>query len=301
MKYATNDPIYPPGHEAPAILNDFKRWMQDRPWGCVGCLDLKSPLLEWTPMPWAWKFIREVVSLFRLPDGGAIAEWLHEGDRRIVGIGTDGHLEVIANDFRDFLVRLASKEWRDGPWGDLEPPTQEGIEDMTPELAEWLGAGTGMIVPIDDRDAFQRYVNERVSVFESNWFSAPDVAELTSLLANYAPPNDKPWARTIFTAAMVGDRGWFHVLSQGENRIERMDEALTILDRIRNRMQAEDVDMGKWWSATFRLDVEGKLHPDFHYLSRPVVEGEEMPIDELREDLRRAPRATAWVPGWLAP
>lgn len=300
MTISTIDPIYPPGKQAPPILAEFRDWMKDRPWGCVGCLDLGPPLLEWTPMPWAWKFYREVVPLFRLPDGGAIAEWLHGDERPIVGLGTDGHLEVIANDLRDFLVRLSRKEWRGGPWSDLEPMSQEGIEDMTPELGEWLGAGAGVVTPIEDKDAFERHVSASVSAFEAAWLSDADVVELTSLLTPYAPPTDKPWARTFFTATMVGDQGLFHVLNKGEDRIERMDEALTILDRIRNRMHAEDVDMGKWWSAKFRLDVEGRLHPDFQYLHRPVLEGEEVDIDVLRMDVQRAPRAAAWVPTWIS-
>ena len=298
---------FPPDIEAPALLLDFAGWLQGRPWGSVGCFDLRGQFADTAPV-FDSSPLRDHFALFmRLPAGSAVGAWygagLDEENPPIVGLGSAGEYEILAPSLDKLLTRLTLRDF-DNAWHDLLP--HDEAEDRSAELARWLTErAPDMRQPSEDevppglpdfRDFIERWSRDR----EDFWANHRMMAELGWRLAAHLPKGKNGLDKTRFEVAIVGTQYQARVLRRGPQPFEEAGKIESLLRELREDMRRAQPELGLWYGMQFVLHADGRVMPRFDYEERPMIGDVPAELSEAKADLARAPRPQRWVPAWLA-
>jgi hypothetical protein len=298
---------FPPGTEVPPLLLDFAGWLEGRPWGSVGCFDLRGQFADTAPV-FDSSPLRDKFALFmRLPDGSAVGAWygagLDQSNPPIVGLGSEGDYAILAPSLDGLIGRLASQEFETA-WHDLAP--HDDVECETAELAQWLAprlAAVGL-APSEQASSelpdFRAFIDKWSRDREAYWSNHPMMAELGWRLAAHLPKGKKPWDKTRFEIAIVGAQYQARVLQRGPQAFEEAAKIEPLLRELRDDMRRAQPELGLWYSMEFGLYADGRVMPRFGYDDRPTINDAPADLSEARADLARAPRPERWVPAWLA-
>jgi hypothetical protein len=298
---------FPPGTEAPALLLDFACWLEGRPWGSVGCFDLRGQFADTAPV-FDSSPLRDKFALFmRLPDGSAVGAWYGEGlsrtDPPIVGLGSEGEYDILAPSLPWLIAKLAGQEFQSA-WHDLPP--HDDVECETLELAQWLRTRlvdvgpTPLEQPSSDLPDFRGFVDRWSREREEFWANHPMMTELGWRLAAHLPKGRNSWDKTRFEVAIVGAQYQARVLRRGPQPFEEAKAIEALLRELRDDMRRAQPELGLWYSMDFSLYADGRVMPRFDYDARPTIDDVPAELSEARADLARAPRPERWVPTWLA-
>jgi hypothetical protein len=298
---------FPPGLEAPPLLLDFATWLVGRPWGSVGCFDLRGQFSDTAPV-FDSSPLRDRFALFmRLPDGSAVGAWYAEGfdsgDPPIVGLGSEGDYGILAPSLAWLIVKLAAQEFGSA-WHDLAP--HEDVECKTVELAQWLAtrlAAEGL-APLEQASTglpdFRTFIETWSREREEYWANHPMMAELGWRLAAHLPKGKNPRDKTHFEVAIAGAQFQARVFRRGPQAFEEAGSIESLLRELREEMRRDEPELGLWYTMSFGLYADGRVMPRFDYDARPMIGDAPADISEAKRDLARAPRPDRWVPTWLA-
>lgn len=186
---------FPPGRRPPALLADFATWLAGRAWGGVGCFELAGSWSDDAPMIDGTSLRRELALFLWLPDGSVVgfcyATDCSEGNAPVVGIGSEGQVEVLAASLEGLLAKIALRRFPSGAWSDLEP--HEDAQDATGELADWLrtrpgcnGLASLAAASCSAPDAATFIQNFR-EARENHWRTHPYMKQLAALLREDLP------------------------------------------------------------------------------------------------------------------
>lgn len=299
---------FPPGLEPPPLLVDFAGWLAGRPWGGVGCFDLRGSFADEAPIVDGAPLRREFALFLRLPDGSRAGFWYPPGldaaRAPVIALGSEGEAEVLADSLEGLLAGLARRGFDDGgTWSDLAP--HEEAPDLTPELEAWLRSRLALagleplLTPAPDRPDFEARMAAWTEQREAYWAEHPAMAELAKRLSAHAPGGGDPWAATTFEAAIVGDLCEVLVLRRGRQPVPEADAVAPVLRALRGEQARADPDLGLWYQMSFTLTAGGRILPHFDYGTRPTIAGAPAPVAQARADLARYPRPERWIPAWL--
>jgi hypothetical protein len=299
---------FPLRTEAPALLFEFAKWLEGRPWGCVGCFDLVGQFAEQAPIVDA-SLLREEFALFlHLPEGSAVGLWCLPDCKPeaapVVVLGSEGQHQIIAPSLAGLLAKIVLQRFEEeDEWTDFT--LHEDSDDLTEELGDWLceRVGTDDLERIaempdglpDFAARMDRWCRDR----EDYWATHPIVSELSRHLTAHRPAGESAWARTHFEVAIVGAQYQVRALRRGRQPIDEATAIEPLLRRLRDDMCREKPDLGLWFSMTFNLSGDGRILPSFDYETRPMIGEVAADITQARADLARAPRPSRRVPGWL--
>jgi hypothetical protein len=302
---------FPPGVEAPGLLLDFASWLDGRPWGSVGCFDLRGQFCDAAPL-FDSSPLRDRFALFmRLTDGSAVGAWYGEGldsaDPPIVGLGSEGDYGILAPSLPCLIAKLAAQEFESGSekaWHDLAP--RDDVECETVALAQWLAtrlAGEGL-APLEQASTglpdFRGFIESWSKDREEYWSNHPMMAELAWRLVAHLPKGKNPWDKTRFEVAIVGRQYQARVLRRGPQPFAEAASIESLLRELREEMRRDEPELGLWYTIAFDLYADGRIMPRFDYDARPMIGEAPADLAEARADLARAPRPERWVPTWLA-
>ncbi|WP_027523402.1 hypothetical protein [Bradyrhizobium sp. Ec3.3] len=298
---------FPPGTEVPALLLDFAGWLEGRPWGSVGCFDLRGQFADTAPV-FDSSPLRDKFALFmRLPDGSAVGAWYGEGldraDPPIVGLGSEGEYDILAPSLPRLIAKLARQEFQ-RTWHDLAP--HEEVECETVELAQWLARRfsdvglTPLEEALSELPDFRGFVDRWSRERETYWANHPMMAELGWRLAAHLPKGKNPWDKTRFEVAIVGAQYQARVMRAGPQSFKEEKAIEPLLRELRDDMRRAQPELGLWYSMDFGLYADGRVMPRFDYDERPTIDDVPAELSEAKADLARAPRPERWVPTWLA-
>ena len=297
---------FPPGTDAPPLLLDFAGWLDGRPWGSVGCFDLRGQFSDTAPL-FDSSPLRDKFALFmRLPDGSAVGAWYGAGPDNtrppIVGLGSEGEYDILAPSLEGLIARLAAQGF-ESAWHDLAP--HEDVACETVELAEWLAprlaAGTA---PLEQASTglpdFRGFADKWSRDREDFWANHTMMAELGWRLAAHLPKGRNPWDATRFEVAIVGKQYQARVLRRGPQSFAEAAVIEPLLRELREEMRRAQPQLGLWYGMAFGLYADGRVMPRFDYDARPMIGEVPADLSEAKADLARAPRPERWVPAWLA-
>ncbi len=298
---------FPPEVEPPSLLLDFAKWLQGRPWGAVGCFELRGQFADTAPL-FDSSPLRGSFALFmRLPDGSAVGAWYGaglDGDAPpIVGLGSEGEYEILAPSLEEFLTRLTLGDFDDA-WHDLLP--HDETDCQTAELARWLAArGPDARQPEEDEASsglpdFRGFIDKWSRDREDYWANHRMMAELGWRLAAHLPTGKNAWDKTHFEVAIVGSQYQARVLRRGPQPFEGATSIESLLRELREDMRRAQPELGLWYGMQFGLYADGRVMPRFDYEERPMIGDLPAELSEAKSDLARAPRPERWVPAWLA-
>ncbi|GLR91800.1 hypothetical protein [Bradyrhizobium iriomotense] len=298
---------FPPGTEASPLLLDFAGWLEGRPWGSVGCFDLRGQFADTAPL-FDSSPLRDKFALFmRLPDGSAVGAWYGEGldraDPPIVGLGSEGEYDILAPSLPWLIAKLAAQEF-ESAWHDLAP--RDDVECQTVELALWLKqrlADVGL-TPLEQASSilpdFRGFMAKWSRDREEYWSNHPMMAELGWRLAAHLPKGKNPWDKTSFEVAIVGAQYQARLNWPGPRPLKEAKAIEPLLRELRDDMRRAQPELGLWYSMDFGLYADGRVMPRFDYDERPTIDDVPAELSEAKADLARAPRPERWVPTWLA-
>jgi hypothetical protein len=300
---------FPLHTEAPALLLDFARWLEGRPWGTVGCFDLVGKFAEQAPIVDGSPLRNDFALFCHLPEGSAVGMWCRQDcpieAAPIVVLGSEGQHQIIAPSLAGLLAKIALQRFEEeGEWTDFTP--HEDSDDATDELAEWLCERLGVdeldeIAEMpDEMPDFAGWLGKWCHDREMYWAAHPLMAELAGHLTAHKPPGKNPWDRTHFEVAIVGRQYQVRVLRRGRQPIDEAAAIEPLLRHLRDHMCKEQPDLGLWLSMTFNLGAAGNILPSFNYETRPTFDDVPAALAEARADFKRAPRSARWTPAWLA-
>jgi hypothetical protein len=298
---------FPPGMEVPSLLLEFAGWLDGRPWGSVGCFDLRGQFADTAPV-FDSSPLRDKFALFmRLPDGSAVGAWygadLDQSNPPIVGLGSEGDYAILAPSLDGLIARLASQEF-ESAWHDLAP--RDDVECETAELAQWLAPRLAAAEPLPSEQAsselpdFRAFIDKWSRDREAYWSNHTMMAELGWRLAAHLPKGKKAWDKTCFEIAIVGAQYQARILQRGPQAFEEAAKIEPLLRELREEMRRAQPELGLWYSMEFGLYADGRVMPRFGYDDRPTIDDAPADLSEARADLARAPRPERWVPAWLA-
>jgi hypothetical protein len=299
---------FPPGTEAPALLLDFARWLEGRPWGSVGCYELVGQFSDTAPIVDGSPLRKEFALFLHLPEGSTVGAWYRAGDdparAPIVVLGSEGQYEVLAESLQALLAKIALQRFEDR-WSDFLPH-EDVEEDATDDLADWLAKRLGVedlgalaetsSPPPDFGGWMEKWCRSR----EAFWENHPIMAELGWRLAAHLPKSKNPWDRTHFEIAIAGKQYQARVLRRGCQPFAETAAIEPCLRDLREDMRRAQPELGLWYSMAFALYANGRIVPRFDYEDRPMINDAPAELSEARADLARAPRPERWVPAWLA-
>jgi len=299
---------FPLHTEAPALLLDFARWLEGRPWGTVGCFDLVGQFAEEAPIVDGSPLRNRFALFFHLPEGSAVGAWCQperpiEAEPIIV-LGSEGQHQIIAPSLAGLLAKIALQRFEEeGEWTDFTP--HEDSDDATDELADWLcerldveGLEDIAEMP-DELPDFAAWLGTWCRDREDFWEAHPIMRELAQQLTAHQPAGKHSWDRTSFEVAIVGRQFQVRVLRRGRQPIDEAAAIEPILRRLRDDMWQAKPDLGLWHSMRFKLYADGRILPSFDYENRPTFDDVPADFAEARADLARAPRPARWTPPWL--
>ena len=297
---------FPPGTDAPPLLLDFAGWLDGRPWGSVGCFDLRGQFSDTAPL-FDSSPLRDKFALFmRLPDGSAVGTWYGAGpdspQAPIVGLGSEGEYDVLAPSLEWLIAKLAAQEF-ESAWHDLAP--NEDVECETVELAEWLTSrlAGGGLTPLEQASTglpdFRGFADKWSRDREDFWANHTMMAELGWRLAAHLPKGKNPWDATRFEVAIVGKQYQARVLRRGPQAFAEAGVIEPLLRELREEMRRAQPQLGLWYGMAFALYADGRVMPRFDYDARPTFGEAPADLSEAKADLARAPRPERWVPAWL--
>lgn len=302
---------FPPGIEAPRLLLDFATWLDGRPWGSVGCFDLRGQFSDAAPV-FDSSPLRDRFALFmRLSDGSAVGAWYGEGldsaAPPIVGLGSEGNHGILAPSLASLIGKLAAEEFENASekaWHDLAP--HEDVACETAELAEWLAPRlaaeepTSMQSPPTGLPDFRGFIEAWSRDRAEYWANHPMMAELGWRLAAHLPKGKNAWDKTRFEVAIVGRQYQARVLRRGPQGFDEAAAIESLLRELRDEMRRDEPELGLWYTMAFGLCADGRVLPRFDYDARPMIGDALADPAEARADLARAPRPERWVPTWLS-
>ncbi|MGY8662847.1 hypothetical protein Q3C01_10815 [Bradyrhizobium sp. UFLA05-109] len=298
---------FPPGTEAPPLLLDFAVWLKGRPWGSVGCFDLRGQFVDSAPIV-DGSPLRDKFGLFiRLPEGSEVGTWygtdVDQANPPVVVLGSEGEHEIIAPSLDSLLARIALQQFEDR-WSDFLP--DEDVDETTDELADWLAPRLGaedlatLAGSSPDLPDFRRWMETWCRDREEYWANHTMMAELGWRLAAHLPKGKNLWDKTRFKVAIVGAQYQARVMRSGPQSFKEEKAIEPLLRELRDDMRRAQPELGLWYSMDFGLYADGRVMPRFDYDERPTIDDVPAELSEAKADLARAPRPERWVPTWLA-
>jgi hypothetical protein len=309
---------WPLGRDLPPLVRDIAALLMPVEHGTVGHFGMKGMRFDDYWIENGADLCEEFGFFLALPDGSKIGIWFHEGAvagaEPVVGIGSEGDLEILAPNLKAFV-----QMWATGNvWLDL------GLmeEEDTPEArARWAEVGEKMQALADTAPEPPAGVSvPRMPKFMEQWSKAalekiaadPTMQAILALLKTHIPRRPEgsdPLTDYIFpesyqiriagtrveiqTAALPPDYKSFAPLPEHDALIPLLLEA-------REARAGDTPGRGLWHDAVLQLFEEGYVLLKASWEFEPQFrEGGRITKAELAVDLARFPRDPRYMEAWM--
>jgi hypothetical protein len=311
---------WPLGRDLPPLVGDIATLLMPIEHGTMGYFEMKGVRFDDYWIENGADLCEQFGFFLLLPDGSKIGMWFHEGAANggepIVGIGSEGDLELLAPNLKAFV-----QAWAKGNvWLDLG---LSGDEDTPEARVRWAEIGAKMKALADaapDPPAGAAIAN--LPHFMEDYGKAsikamaahPLNREILRLMAAHVPSGEDKLARYNLQINIAGDRVELLPNATPEYYPKRApvpaeaDDLIPLILKLRDeRASGIHAGRGLWLSATLQI-----YQGDIYGLPEPLVilkgswefepgfeSGGRITKAELAADLARFPRDPHYMEPWM--